>query len=133
MVKSDDLYRALVLEIAKPYLCEVAGVYGDWTPRRDRRWPFSKELDKDDPRQFRNIRVTCAGSDSAVASGAVPYILCAGQFDKRNRQCCLTRKSGHHHNRGTSCMLNGTNQIIAWLQDGNAEKHEVIILTKHGD
>jgi len=40
MVKSDDLYRELVLEIAKPYQCEVAGVYGDWTPRRDRRWPL---------------------------------------------------------------------------------------------
>ncbi len=30
-------------------------------------------------------------------------------------------------------MLNGTNKTIAWLQDGNAEKHAVIILTKHGD
>jgi homospermidine synthase len=43
MVKPDDLYHALVLEIAKPYLCEVVGVYGDWTPRRDRRWPFSNK------------------------------------------------------------------------------------------
>jgi len=35
--------------------------------------------------------------------------------------------------RGTSYMLDGTNRINRWLQDGNAEKHEVIILTKHGE
>jgi homospermidine synthase len=47
-----------VLEIAKPHLGEVFAVYGDWTPRRDRRRPFSVEPDKDDPWQFRNMRVT---------------------------------------------------------------------------
>jgi len=58
MVEPDDLDHALVLEITKPYLGEVVGVYGDWTPRRDRRWPFSVELGKNDPWQFRNMRVT---------------------------------------------------------------------------
>ena len=53
-----DLDHALVLEIAKPHLGEVFAVYGDWTPRRDRRRPFSVEPDKDDPWQFRNMRVT---------------------------------------------------------------------------
>jgi homospermidine synthase len=58
VVEPDDLDHELVLKIARPYLGEVAGVYGDWTPLRDRDWPFSEELDRDDPWQFRNIRVT---------------------------------------------------------------------------
>lgn len=58
VVEPDDLDHALVLKIAQPYLGEVAGMYGDWTPLRDRDWPFSEELDRDDPWQFRNIRVT---------------------------------------------------------------------------
>jgi len=58
MDEPDDLAHALGLEIAKPYLGEVFAVYGDWTPRRDRRRPFSVEPDKDDSWQFRNMRVT---------------------------------------------------------------------------
>ena len=87
----DDLAHARVLEIAKPYLGEVFAVYGDWTPRRDRR-PFSVEADKDDPWQFRKMRVTCVGSASAAASSAVPYTRCAGEFDEQNRQGRPTRK-----------------------------------------
>lgn len=58
VVEPDDLDYETVLEIAKPYLGEVVGVYGDWTPLRDRGHPFSEELDRDDPWQFRNMRVT---------------------------------------------------------------------------
>ena len=58
VVEPDDLDYEAVLEIAKPYLGEVVGVYGDWTPLRDRDKPFSEELDRDDPWQFRNVRVT---------------------------------------------------------------------------
>lgn len=58
VVEPDDLDHALVLEIAKPYLGEVVGVYGDWTPLRGRDWPFIEEMDRDDPWQFRNMRVT---------------------------------------------------------------------------
>ena len=58
VVEPDDFDHALVLEIAKPYLGEVVGVYGDWTPLRDRGQLFSEELDRDDPWQFRNMRVT---------------------------------------------------------------------------
>jgi homospermidine synthase len=36
----------------------VLGVYGDWTPLRDRGWPFSEQLERDDPWQFSNMRVT---------------------------------------------------------------------------
>jgi homospermidine synthase len=58
VVEPDDLDHELILKIAKPYLGEVVGVYGDWTPLRDRGWPFREELDSDDPWQFGNMRVT---------------------------------------------------------------------------
>ena len=58
VVEPDDLDHELVLEIARPYLGEVVGAYGDWTPLRDRGWPFGEKLDRDDPWQFSNVRVT---------------------------------------------------------------------------
>lgn len=58
VVEPDDIDYEMVLEIAKPYLGELVGVYGDWTPLRDRGWPFSEEMDVDDPWQFKNMRVT---------------------------------------------------------------------------
>jgi len=58
VVEPDDLDHAFVLETARPYLGEVVGVYGDWTPLRDRGWPFSEEVDSQDPWQFINMRVT---------------------------------------------------------------------------
>ncbi|MDO8958814.1 MAG: saccharopine dehydrogenase NADP-binding domain-containing protein [Rhodocyclaceae bacterium] len=58
VVEPDDLDYEMVLEIARPYLGEVLGVYGEWTPLRDRGRLFSEELDDDDPWQFKNIRVS---------------------------------------------------------------------------
>ena len=58
VVEPDDVDHEMVLAIAKPYLGELAGVYGDWTPLRDRGRLFSEDVDRDDPWQFRNIRVT---------------------------------------------------------------------------
>lgn len=58
VVEPDDLDHEFVLQIARPYLGEVVGVYGDWTPLRDRGWPFSEDVDGEDPWQFVNIRVT---------------------------------------------------------------------------
>ncbi len=46
-----------VLEICRPYIGEVVGVWGDWTPLQDRERLFPEELDRDDPWQFKNIRV----------------------------------------------------------------------------
>ena len=46
------------MEIMRPYLGEVVGVYSDWTPLKDRGFPFPEELDESDPWQFSNIRVT---------------------------------------------------------------------------
>lgn len=58
VVEPDDIDHEMVLAIAGPYLGELVGVRGDWTPLRDRMRLFSEEMDQDDPWQFKNIRVT---------------------------------------------------------------------------
>jgi homospermidine synthase len=57
IVEPEELDFARVLEIAAPYLGEVVGVWGDWTPLQDRQCLFPEDLDADDPWQFKNIRV----------------------------------------------------------------------------
>jgi len=57
VVEPDDLDPNEILEIAKPYLGEVVGVYGDWSPLQGRGRLFSEDIDRDDPWQFKNFRV----------------------------------------------------------------------------
>jgi homospermidine synthase len=57
VMEPDDLDHEKVLEVAMPYLGEVAGVWGDWTPLKDRSPLFPEPKDDDDPWQFLNIRV----------------------------------------------------------------------------
>jgi homospermidine synthase len=57
VVEPEALDFARILEIARPYLGEVVGVYGDWTPLAGRERLFAEDLDRDDPWQFKNIRV----------------------------------------------------------------------------
>jgi homospermidine synthase len=58
VVEPEDIDHDLVLSIATPYLGELVGVWGDWSPLQDRAWLFSEDLDRDDPWQFINFRVT---------------------------------------------------------------------------
>jgi homospermidine synthase len=58
VVEPDDLDYETIMEIATPYLGEMAGVYGDWTPLKDRTKLFTEDIDPDDPWQFKNFRVT---------------------------------------------------------------------------
>jgi homospermidine synthase len=58
VVEPEDIDHELVLEIATPYLGELVGVYGDWSPLQERGRLFAEELDRDDPWQFTNFRVT---------------------------------------------------------------------------
>ncbi len=46
-----------VLGVARPYLGEMAGVFGDWTPLEGRGVLFAEDVDRDDPWQFKNVRV----------------------------------------------------------------------------
>ncbi|HEX3882721.1 MAG TPA: saccharopine dehydrogenase C-terminal domain-containing protein [Stellaceae bacterium] len=57
IVEPDEMDYARILEIAGPYLGEMVGVRGDWTPLQDRERLFPEDLDHDDPWQFKNIRV----------------------------------------------------------------------------
>jgi homospermidine synthase len=57
VVEPEDLDYMRVIEVARPYLGEVVGVYGDWTPLDGRARLFPEELDREDPWQFKNIRV----------------------------------------------------------------------------
>jgi homospermidine synthase len=57
IVEADDIDHRLVLDAARPYLGDVVGVWGDWTPLADRSPLFSEPLDRDDPWQFLNFRV----------------------------------------------------------------------------
>jgi homospermidine synthase len=57
IVEPEEMDFARVLEIARPYLGEVVGVRGDWTPLDGRERLFSEDLDREDPWQFKNIRV----------------------------------------------------------------------------
>jgi len=57
IVEPDEIDFARVLDIAHPYLGEMVGIYGDWTPLQNRESLFPEDLDRDDPWQFKNIRV----------------------------------------------------------------------------
>jgi homospermidine synthase len=51
-----DFRRALA--ICRPYLGTVVGHYTDWTPLTDRERLFPEDIDKSDPWQFKNVRVS---------------------------------------------------------------------------
>ncbi len=57
LVEPEDLDFTRALEIARPYLGEVIGVWGDWTPLQGRSVLFEEDVDRSDPWQFKNIRV----------------------------------------------------------------------------
>jgi homospermidine synthase len=57
IVEPDEMDFERVLEIARPYLGDVVGVYGEWTPLKDREKLFAEDLDREDPWQFKNFRV----------------------------------------------------------------------------
>jgi homospermidine synthase len=57
IVEPEEMDFERVLQIARPYLGDVVGVYGDWSPLDGRERLFPEDLDRDDPWQFKNIRV----------------------------------------------------------------------------
>src|SRR5580704_14511167 len=57
IVEPEELDFTRILEIAGPYLGKLVGIRGDWTPLVDRERLFPEDLDRDDPWQFKNIRV----------------------------------------------------------------------------
>ena len=58
VLEPDDLPHEELMPMIRPYLGPVVGVYTDWTPLAGRGYPFDEDLDRDDPWQFKNFRVT---------------------------------------------------------------------------
>jgi homospermidine synthase len=58
IVEADEMDFRRCLEIQRPYLGPVIGQYTDWTPITDRPGLFPEDIDRDDPWQFKNVRVT---------------------------------------------------------------------------
>jgi homospermidine synthase len=57
IVEPDELDYDSVMQVAGPYLGEVVGVYGDWSPLAGRGQLFTEDVDHNDPWQFKNMRV----------------------------------------------------------------------------
>ena len=57
IVEADEMDFRRCLEVQRPYLGPVVGVYTDWTPITDRPGLFKEDLDKRDPWQFSNVLV----------------------------------------------------------------------------
>ncbi len=57
IVEPDAMDHARVLEIARPYLGEMVGIYSDWTPLQNRGRLFTEPVDSECPWQFKNFRV----------------------------------------------------------------------------
>jgi homospermidine synthase len=57
LVEPEQIDFERILEISAPYLGDMVGVWGDWTPLQDRAKLFEEDIDSSDPWQFKNIRV----------------------------------------------------------------------------
>ncbi|MEO0036132.1 MAG: hypothetical protein RLZZ501_2155 [Pseudomonadota bacterium] len=57
IVEPDEVDFERILELCRPYLGPVVGAFTDWTPLDGREALFPEDIDRDDPWQFRNIRV----------------------------------------------------------------------------
>jgi len=57
IVEPDEIDFRRNLEICRPYLGPVVGVYSDWTPLYQRGELFAEDIDSTDPWQFANVRV----------------------------------------------------------------------------
>src|SRR6267143_1906830 len=57
VVEPDEMDFRRNLEICTPYLGPVIGEYTDWTPLHERERLFPEDIDKNDPWQFKNVRV----------------------------------------------------------------------------
>jgi homospermidine synthase len=57
IVEADEMDFQRIMEIAGPYLGEMIGVWGDWSPLENRNGLFPEDIDTSDPWQFKNMRV----------------------------------------------------------------------------
>jgi len=58
IVDADDVDHQVLMDVARPYLGDILGVYTDWTPIQGRGELFPEHFDAEDPWQFGNFRVS---------------------------------------------------------------------------
>ena len=58
VVEPDEIDHEAMMGAARPYLGELVGVWGDWTPLAGRSRLFPEPKDAEDPWQFLNFRVS---------------------------------------------------------------------------
>jgi homospermidine synthase len=58
IVDADEVDHQVLMDVARPYLGDILGVYTDWTPIQGRGELFPEEFDAEDPWQFENFRVS---------------------------------------------------------------------------
>ncbi len=58
IVEPDEMDHERIIEIARPYLGDLVGAYSGWTPLQDRARLFPEDIDRADPWQFKNFRVS---------------------------------------------------------------------------
>jgi len=57
IIEAEDVNYSRAIEVAKPYLGKLVGVYSDWTPIKNYNNLFPRPVDLNDPWQFKNFRV----------------------------------------------------------------------------
>ena len=57
IVETDEMDFRFCLDVQRPYLGPVTGVFTDWTPLKDRLALFAEDLDRNNPWAFKNILV----------------------------------------------------------------------------
>jgi homospermidine synthase len=57
IVETDEMDFRRCMEIQRPYLGPVVGVYTDWNPLKSRLNLFAEDVDRRDPWQFKNVIV----------------------------------------------------------------------------
>ena len=58
IVEPDDMPFDQILAMCRPYLGDMVGAYADWTPLASRNGLFEEDVNRSDPWQFKNFRVT---------------------------------------------------------------------------
>ncbi|MDV6343118.1 homospermidine synthase [Nitrosomonas sp. Is37] len=58
IIEPDEMPFEDIQKVAAPYLGKMVAQYSDWTPLKGRGELFEEDLDKSDPWQFKNFRVT---------------------------------------------------------------------------
>jgi homospermidine synthase len=57
IVEADEMDYRRCLDLQRPYLGPIRGIFTDWTPLTDRPSFFPEDIDTSDPWQFRNVLV----------------------------------------------------------------------------